>query len=101
MQSSERTPFHFRPMDELQHEDPVEMVLTVSGRVVTGRLIRGIVTPASRTFVQWVGGTWVACKPFGWRDIIPPEVLADWQRGPDAGGPPQGQDQAESGKVAA
>ncbi len=85
---SERTPYHFRPMAELTHEEPVEMALAVSGRVVTGRLIRGIVAPCSRTFVQWESGTWVVCTPIGWREFVTIDVLAEWK-------------QREQGKVAA
>jgi hypothetical protein len=42
--AAERTPYHFRPMDELDHEETVEFSLR-NGRVVHGRMLKGIITP--------------------------------------------------------
>jgi hypothetical protein len=77
---NDRTPFQFRPMDELDHEHPVEIAL-VTGQVVTGRMIIGITTPASRTYYERIDGSWflIGARPIGWREVPTPQRIAAWK----------------------
>lgn len=74
------------PLDELQHENPVEFRIASfvvpdcfrfaviehdrNHYVVRGRLLRGVVTPASRTYVApGIGGALKFVKPDAWRPL--------------------------------
>jgi len=72
---SYRHPQNFRPMAELAHERPVEFLLP-QGRIVTGWLMIGIVSPASRSFFQREPetGTVEMSTPAAWRDLPSPAV---------------------------
>jgi hypothetical protein len=72
-----RDPQTFRPMADLAHERPVEFLLP-QGRIVTGWLMIGIVSPSSRSFFQRdpETGTVEMSKPTAWRDFpVPPATL--------------------------
>lgn len=63
----------FRPMAELDHGDLVEFQL--QNRIVTGWMIRGITSPASRTYIYREHGAPILCKPSGWRPIFWPQPM--------------------------
>jgi hypothetical protein len=77
--AAERTPYHFRPMDELDHEETVEFSLR-NGRVVHGRMLKGIITPGTRSYYYRQNHEPIRCEPIGWRDLITPDTVAAWQK---------------------
>lgn len=75
----DRTPFHFRPMFELDHQERVEMCLA-SGRCLIGWMLVGGVSPKARSYWTQADGGAVRCiAPIGWRELITPAVLAAWK----------------------
>ena len=76
----ERTPFQFRPMDELRREGcEVEMALG-TGEVVTGWLFCGHPV-APRTFWMLGARGHERINPIGWREPPTAEVIAAWKAG--------------------
>lgn len=79
--SKNRTPYHFRPMDELLAEGRrVEMALRDTGQVVEGWLV---VVTGRRRF-QSLDCDGAVCtahdvEPIGWREIPTPEIVAAWK----------------------
>lgn len=76
----QRTPFHFRPMDELTETYlDVEMALRDTGEVVDGWLstTNGFRTFWSRSYSN--DGLPVQIDPFGWRHKPTPDVIAAWR----------------------
>ena len=79
---SNRTPFQFRPMDELREQNrPVDMVLRSTGEVVTGWLVIGGASgPAARSY--WMRSSVGALRQIdvvGWRIPPTPQEIADWR----------------------
>lgn len=77
-----KNPHEFRPLGELDHQETVEFRL-ISGKIVFGRMIRGIVTPASRTYYSFEGRTWQltsASMITGWREQLESDTVAEWRR---------------------
>jgi len=68
----------FRPLAELDHQATVEFRL-FNGKVVHGRMMVGIVTPASRSYYLRERGEWRLIRAdsiTGWRNTPEPR---DWR----------------------
>jgi hypothetical protein len=63
----------FQPMDRLDHEDPVEMLL-FNDTVVVGRLLKGGINgPSTRSFyTRGANGKIGFIRPVGWRPLVAP-----------------------------
>jgi hypothetical protein len=79
MRANERTPYHFRPMDELTAEGrEVEMALRDTGEVIIGLLFCGHPMVARTFWTRGPRGT--SCiEPIGWRDVPTQEIVAAWK----------------------
>ncbi|MGE4340335.1 MAG: hypothetical protein AB7E55_30955 [Pigmentiphaga sp.] len=76
------SPYDFRPLSELQHEETVQFKL-VSGNIVYGRMVIGVVTPASRTYYHTEHSVRHLLHPMqitGWRPLLDPDIVAEWRR---------------------
>lgn len=74
-------PFLFRPMAELAHEGDVELALN-TGQVVKGRMLKGVVSPASRQYLRWHTPTPADPRPSGWVDAT--AIAVAWRDYPSA-----------------
>lgn len=77
-----RDPYDFRPLAELDHQDTVQFRL-FNGNIIYGRMLVGIVTPASRTYYHTERGERVildARQITGWRELLDPDEVLAWRK---------------------
>lgn len=74
----ERTPFHFRPMHELERDNhEVQLAKRSDGQVVVGWLYTR--PTGERTFWTADGRGHLQVDPIGWREIPTTAVIEAWK----------------------